>query len=157
MSGTEGIPGLQAGEQVKLMPTKTKTEPAVPDQAAAGVPPMTLEWLDPGIPLADRDERTDLRLNSGLLDSIREHGVLVPLSAERTQDGQVRIRTVTGARSPRSRPAGPWSRCSCPQPGMTAPRRTSTGSCPSTPRTTTGKDSPRRRKPAWPPGSSTWA
>src|ERR1017187_3579076 len=74
------------------MPTKTKTEPAVPDQAAAGVPPMTLEWLDPGTLLADRNERTALRVNSEFVDSIREHGVLIPLSAERTPEGQVRIR-----------------------------------------------------------------
>jgi len=59
------------------------------DTAAA--PAATLEHLDPASLLADKNIR-DEDIDDGLLASVKEHGVLVPLVAIRTDIGEIRIR-----------------------------------------------------------------
>lgn len=51
----------------------------------------TLEWLDPRNLIVDTNIRTDLKLDADFTASIRESGVLVPIVAERTDQG-VRVR-----------------------------------------------------------------
>jgi ParB family chromosome partitioning protein len=51
-----------------------------------------LQQLDPATLLVDRNVRHQARLDTDFVASIRDHGVLVPIVAARTTDGQVRVR-----------------------------------------------------------------
>ena len=51
-----------------------------------------LQQLDPATLLVDRNVRHQARLNADFVGSIRDHGVLVPIVAVRTTEGQVRVR-----------------------------------------------------------------
>jgi len=53
----------------------------------------TLEHLDPNALETDGNVRDDLALTKQFIASIKENGVLVPITAVRTQDGSVRVRT----------------------------------------------------------------
>jgi len=53
---------------------------------------LRVEDLDPATLLVDINVRHDARLDADFLASIREHGVLIPIVAVRTSDGQVRVR-----------------------------------------------------------------
>ena len=57
-----------------------------------GATELRVELLDPTTLLVDVNVRHDARLDADFLASIREHGVLVPIVAVRTGDGQVRVR-----------------------------------------------------------------
>ena len=57
-----------------------------------GTTELRVELLDPTTLLVDVNVRHDARLDADFLASIREHGVLVPIVAVRTSDGQVRVR-----------------------------------------------------------------
>jgi ParB family chromosome partitioning protein len=54
--------------------------------------PGSLEHLDPNTVDIGENVRDAVDLNKAFLDSLREHGVLVPLTAVRGDDGVVRIR-----------------------------------------------------------------
>ena len=54
--------------------------------------PGTLEHLDPNTVQIGENVRDAVDLSKGFLGSLREHGVLVPLTAVRGADGIVRIR-----------------------------------------------------------------
>lgn len=54
--------------------------------------PVQVEYLDPAGLLTDANIRLDPRLDKDFLASIKAHGVLVPVIAVRTSDGQVRVR-----------------------------------------------------------------
>src|SRR4051794_26645864 len=53
---------------------------------------LRVEHLDPAALLVDVNIRSDARLDADFLASIREHGVLVPIVAVRTAEGQIRVR-----------------------------------------------------------------
>lgn len=55
--------------------------------------PGTLEHLDPNALEVDGNVRDDPALTKQFIASIKENGVLVPITAVRTQDGTVRVRT----------------------------------------------------------------
>lgn len=55
--------------------------------------PGTLEHLDPNAIETDGNVRDDPALTKQFVASIKENGVLVPITAVRTQDGTVRVRT----------------------------------------------------------------
>ena len=51
-----------------------------------------VEHLDPATLLVDLNVRHSTRLDADLIESVRQHGVLVPIVAVRTPDGGVRVR-----------------------------------------------------------------
>ena len=52
----------------------------------------TLEHIDPNTLVVDTNVRDDAALDAEFIDSIKEHGVLVPIVAVRGQDGQLLVR-----------------------------------------------------------------
>ena len=93
--------------------------------------------LDPRSLLVDRNIR-EVRLDPDFVGSIKERGVLVPITAVRTADGHVRVGSDTGAPSGRSRPTKRPSRSRSQATKQKTMPRLSTGSSTSTPRTPTG-------------------
>ena len=61
-------------------------------ETTASTAALTVEQIDPTTLLVDVNVRSDLRLNKAFLASIRDHGVLVPITATRDADG-LRVRT----------------------------------------------------------------
>lgn len=61
-------------------------------ETTASMAALTVEQIDPTTLLVDVNVRSDLRLNKAFLASIRDHGVLVPITATRDVDG-LRVRT----------------------------------------------------------------
>jgi ParB family chromosome partitioning protein len=57
---------------------------------AGGTP--TVEQVEPASLLVDRNVRVQVSLDKAFIDSVREHGVLVPVVAVRTPEGQLRVR-----------------------------------------------------------------
>ena len=55
-------------------------------------PSVTRTELDPRRLLVDVNIRTDAQLDKAFIASIKEHGVLVPITAVRTTAGEVRVR-----------------------------------------------------------------
>jgi ParB family chromosome partitioning protein len=53
----------------------------------------TLEHIDPNTLIVDTNVRDDAALDAEFIDSIKEHGVLVPIVALRSDDGQVIVRS----------------------------------------------------------------
>jgi ParB family chromosome partitioning protein len=51
-----------------------------------------IHQIDPTTLLVDLNVRFDARLNPDFIASIKEHGVLVPIVAVRTTEGDVRVR-----------------------------------------------------------------
>ena len=71
--------------------TKTRTTPAgTADEAIAEV--AALHHLDPAGLLVDVNIRHDARLDPAFLASIKDQGVLVPIVAVRTAEGEIRVR-----------------------------------------------------------------
>ena len=70
-----------------MTPTRNQPRPAATDAAEP-----ELLMLDPKTLLLDGNVRTTADLDQDFLDSIREHGVLVAISAVRTAEGHVRVR-----------------------------------------------------------------
>jgi ParB family transcriptional regulator, chromosome partitioning protein len=68
----------------------TTTRTTTPAEASAFAP--TVELLDPATLLVDVNVRHDARLDPAFVASIKEHGVLVPIVAVRTTEGEVRVR-----------------------------------------------------------------
>jgi ParB family chromosome partitioning protein len=55
-------------------------------------PEISVEWLDPNTVLLDANVRTDAMLTKDFIASVRQLGVLTPVVAVRTDDGQIYVR-----------------------------------------------------------------
>jgi ParB family transcriptional regulator, chromosome partitioning protein len=72
--------------------TTTPTSTPETGDSAPAATVGSLEYLDPNTLLIGENVRDAVDLSKDLLASLREHGVLVPLTAVRGDDGVVRIR-----------------------------------------------------------------
>jgi ParB-like nuclease family protein len=94
----------------------------------------TLEMLDPATLLVDLNIR-EAKLDKDFVASIKDHGVIEPIVAVRTEDGQVRVRHGHRRALGAIEAAQPWCRWSSPEPRTTT---RPTGSLANGTRTSTG-------------------
>lgn len=59
---------------------------------SATAPAPTTEWISPDDIVIDDNVRTEVKLTESFLESIREHGVLVPIRAIRGRNGKLYVR-----------------------------------------------------------------
>ena len=83
--------GTPLTERVMRMTDTTPNSTVATDDSVSTTSVGTLEYLDP-IAVEIENVRDAVDLSKDFLASLREHGVLVPLTAVRGNDGVVRIR-----------------------------------------------------------------